>query len=102
MTDKERKNVRNTCRSFIIEKLLYMSEEDEKFVLDYLCSGKGVIPYQMIKKLNFLELQPENGDFFEQKDFYSTLNEKNITDEEYTEVKKFFKIMKMKTLCDLN
>ena len=102
MTDEERKNVRNTCRSFIIEKLLYMSEEDEKFVLDYLCSGKGVIPYQMIKKLNSLELQPENGDFFEQKDFYSTLNEKNITDEEYTEVKKFFKIMKMKTLGDLN
>ena len=53
-----------------------MSEEDEKFVLDYLCSGKGVIPYQMIKKLSSLELQPENGDFFEQKDFYSILNEK--------------------------
>ena len=32
----------------------------------------------MIKKLNSLELQPENGDFFEQKDFYSTLNEKKI------------------------
>ena len=40
--------------------------------------------------------------FFEQKDFYSTSNEKNITDEEYTEVKFFFKIMKMKTLGDLN
>ena len=34
MTDEERKNARNTCRSFIIEKLLYLSEEDEKFVLD--------------------------------------------------------------------
>ena len=45
----------------------------------------------MIKKLNSLEMQPEKGDFFEQKDFYSTLNEKNITDEEYTEVKKFLK-----------
>ena len=87
MTDEERKNVRNTCRSF---------------VLDYLCSVKSVISYQMIKKINSLELQPENGDFFEQKDFYSTLNEKNITDEEYTEVKNFFKIMKMKTLGDLN
>ena len=102
MTDEERKNIRNTCRSFIIDKLIYMSEKDKKFVLDYLCSGKGVIPYQIIKKLNSLELQPENGDFFEQKDFYSTLNEKNVTDKEYTEVKKFFKIMKMKTLGDLN
>ena len=102
MTDQERENVRNACRSIIIEKLFYISEEDEKFVLDYLCSGKGAIPYQMIKKLNYLELQPENGDFFEQKDFYSNLNEKNITDEEYTEVKNFFKIMKMKTLSDLN
>ena len=52
MTDEERKNIRNTCRSFIIDKLIYMSEEDEKFVLDYLCSGKGVISYQIIKKLN--------------------------------------------------
>ena len=102
MTDEERKNIRNTCRSFIIDKLIYMSEEDEKFVLDYLCSGKGVISYQIIKKLNSLELQPENGDFFEQKDFYSTLNGKNVTDKEYTEVTKFFKIMKMKTLGDLN
>ena len=102
MTDEERKNIRNTCRSFIIDKLIYMSEEDEKFVLDYLCSGKGVISYQIIKKLNSLELQPENGDFFEQKYFYSTLNGKNVTDKEYTEVTKFFKIMKMKTLGDLN
>ena len=102
MTDEERKNIRNTCRSFIIDKLIYMSEEDEKFVLDYLCSGKGVISYQIIKKLNSLELQPENGDFFEQKDFYSTLNGKSVTDKEYTEVTKFFKIMKMKTLGDLN
>ena len=61
MTDEERKNVRNTCRLF---------------VLDYLCSVKGIISYQMITKLNSLELQPENGDFFEEKDFYSTLNEK--------------------------
>ena len=50
-----------------------------KNVLDYLCSGKGAIPYQIIKTLDSLEMKPENGDFFAHKDFYSTLSENNIS-----------------------
>ena len=59
-----------------------------KNVLDYLCSGKGAIPYQIIKTLDSLEMKPENGDFFAHKDFYSTLSENNIS-ADYENVKFF-------------
>ena len=36
------------------------------------------------------------------EDFYSGLKEKNISEEEYENVKKFFKILRLKTLGDLN
>lgn len=37
MTDKERENIRKTCRNFILDKLQFLSEEVEKWVLHYLC-----------------------------------------------------------------
>ena len=48
MTDIKRENVRKICRKFLAEKLMFLNDEDEKWVLDYLASGKGMIPYQMI------------------------------------------------------
>ena len=79
MTDDERENVKRTCRNFIANKLMLLTEENEKWVLDYLCSGKGTIPYQIVKTLDSLEMKPENGHFFAHKDFYSTLSENNIS-----------------------
>ena len=35
-------------------------------------------------------------------DFYSSLNEKNITDKEYEDVKKLFKLLNLETLGDMN
>ena len=48
MTDIERASVRKNCSRFLAEKLMLLTDEDEKWVLDYLSSGKGMIPYQMI------------------------------------------------------
>ena len=87
MTDTERKNVRKICRRFLGEKLLFLTDEDEKWVLDYLASGKGMIPYQMITNLDDLNIQLE-------KDFFEF--------EEYENVKIFFTILRLKTLGDLN
>ena len=101
MTDTERENVRNICRKFLAEKLLFLNEEDEKWVLDYLASGKGMIPYQMITDFESLNIRPEKG-FFSHQDFYSYLKEKNINEEDYENVKKFFMILRLKTLGDLN
>ena len=54
MTDKERENVRNICRKFLAPRLIFLSDADEKWVLDYL--GKGMIPYQMITNFESLNI----------------------------------------------
>ena len=82
------------------EKLIFLTENDEKWVLHYLVSGKGTIPYQMITDFDSLKRSSE--EFFSYEDFYSDLKEKNVSKEEYENVKKFCKILKLKTLGDLN
>ena len=86
MTDEEQQNVRRTCRNFISNRLMFLTEENEKWVLDYLRSGKGMIPYQMVRKIDSLDIKPEDSD----ESFYSTLKEKNISkEEEYENIKNF-------------
>ena len=101
MTDIEKENVREGCRKFFAEKLMFLNNEQEKWVLDYLDSGKGMIPYQMITDFSSLEIKPKD-DFFKKKDFYSSLKEKDISTEEYENVKKFFKLLRLKILGDMN
>ena len=97
MTDIERANVRKNCRRFLAEKLMFLTDEDEAWVLDYLSSGKGMVPYQMITDFDSLKKVPKE-DFFQKKDFYSELKEKDISDEEYQNVKKNFMLLRLKTL----
>ena len=101
MTDIEKENVRKNCRKFLAEKLMFLKDEQEKWVLDYLASGKEMIPYQMITQFSSLEIKPKD-DFFDQRDFYSSLEEKDISTEEYEIVKKNFKLLRLKTLGDMN
>ena len=68
---------------------MYIKHDDEKWVLEYLASGKGTIPYQVITDFDSLDIKPEN-DFFEHEKFYSCLKEDNISEEEYENVKKLF------------
>ena len=53
-----------------------MSKEDEKWVLDFLASGKGMIPYELITDFESLNLRPPEGFFFSYNDFYLSLKEK--------------------------
>ena len=48
MTNNERENVKKNCKVFLAEKLMYIKHDDEKWVLEYLASGKVTIHYQMI------------------------------------------------------
>ena len=73
MADQERENVRKMCRIYLATKLVLLSQKDEDWILDYLSSGKGVIPYRMITNFDSLNIEPENGEFFKLEDFYSTL-----------------------------
>ena len=59
MTDTERENVKKICRRFLAEKS-FLNDEDEKWVLDYFSSGKGMIPYQMITDFDSLQITPED------------------------------------------
>ena len=54
-------------------------------MLEYLASGKGMIPYQMTTDFDALNIRPEK-DFFEYDKFYSSLKEKNISQKEYENV----------------
>ena len=103
MTAVEREKIKKLCRQFLSDKLMFLTEKDEEWVMDYLSSGKGMIPYQMIMDFNSLEIKPKQHDgFFKHSDFYSSLKEKNISDEEYENVKRFFTVLRLKTLGDLN
>ena len=97
----DRENVRNICIKFLAPRLIFLSDADEKWVLDYLASGKGMIPYQMITDFESLNIRPDQ-EFFKHEDFYSGLKEKNISVKEYRNVKKFFTILRLKTLGDMN
>ena len=101
MTNDERENVKKNCRAFLAEKVMYIKDDDEKWILEYLSSGKGTIPYQMITDFDSLNIKPEK-DFFKHEKFYSCLKEENKSTEEYENVKKKFNILKLETLGDLN
>ena len=72
MTDTERDNVRNICRKFLADRLLLLNDENKKWILDYLASGKGMIPYQLITNFGSLNICLEK-----YQDFYSRLKKKH-------------------------
>ena len=60
-----------------------------------------MIPYQMITNFDSLKIKPIDG-FFKHSDFYSSLKEKDVSEEEYENVKKFFTVLRLKPFGDLN
>ena len=102
MTKIEQKNVRKIFKRLLAHKLMFCNKEQENWVLDYLTSGKGIIPYQMITNLDSLKQAPKDVHFFEKQDFYSNLKEKDISDKEYEDYEKLFKLLRLQTLGDMN
>ena len=56
----------------------------------------------MITRYDSLHIEPENGKFFLPHQFYSTLKDYVMTDEECENVKKFYQTMKLENLGELN
>ena len=67
----------------------FLNEEDQNWILNYLPSGKGVVPYEKIKSCKSLNLKLD-GESFNMIAFYSSLKNKIITDKECIDVKKLF------------
>ena len=70
MTDKEKLAVKKECKKFILrdenlsKNFNACTEEDQEWVLNYLSSGKGTIPYEMITRYDSLGISPEEGEIF--------------------------------------
>ena len=69
--------------------------------MDYLCGGKGLIPYEKIKSQEDLDAVPE-GDFFSKTELYSSLKNEIIDYESYERVKKFCNLLRLNKLSELN
>ena len=86
----------------LCRKYLSCTEEEQKWVLKYLSTGNGTTLYEMITRFDSLDVSPDNGKFFLQHQFFSNLKDSIMTEEEYENVKKFYKAMKLENLGQLN
>ena len=59
------------------------------------------MPYQKITQFDSLLLRPRE-EFFLKDDFYSVLRERAIDEQEYEDVKFFFRLLNLQTLGELN
>ena len=107
LTGSEKLAIQTECQKFLnkdenlSKKFNVLTEKDQAWVLDYLSTGKGKIPCEMITRYDSLDTIPEDGNFFLPY-FYSNIKDDKITNEEYENVKKFYQTMKLKDFGELN
>ena len=95
------------CKKYLLKddrlskNFINLCETDKEWVLNYLSSGKGTIPHELIADFGSLNISPDK-DFFEIHQFYSNMKDSVISDEDYNNVKKFYKLLKMSNLGELN
>ena len=107
MTEEEKQKIKTPCKKIIgkdqilSQKFLSCTQGDQEWVLNYLSSGKGTVPYEMITRFDSLDIVPVK-EFFTIKQFYSVLKGDLISEEEYKAVKKLYLALKMENLGELN
>ena len=79
-----------------------LSQENKKFVLEYLASRKGCFPYEIVTGFNSLSAVPEDGNFWPIDNFYPRLKDEGISEKEWEGCRKLFKVLKMRSLSDFN
>ena len=95
MMETEKQNIKAQCWKFINknqklnQKFLSCTQKDQEWVLNYLSSGKGIIPYEMITRFDWLDIKPVKR-FFAVEQLYSQLKGGLISEEEYQAVKKLY------------
>ena len=107
LTMSEKSAIYSECQKYLMaddrlsRTFLVLSITDRDWVLNYSSSRKGTIPYEMISDFDFLNISPDK-DFFEFHQFYSNMKDTVRSEEEYENVKKLYKLMKMSNLGELN
>ena len=103
----EKSAIYSECQKYLMtddrlsRTFLVLSITDRDWVLNYSSSRKGTNPYEMISDFDFLNISPDK-DFFEFHQFYSNMKDTVISEEEYENVKKLYKLMKMSNLGELS
>ena len=82
------------------KRFLFCTKDEKKWVLDYLSSGKGTIPYELISDFDSLNIVPDK-EFFLPHQFYSSMKDSVLSEEEYQNVKKFYMTLKLQNLGEL-
>ena len=67
-----------------------------------MSTRKGTIPNEIITAYDSLDIVPDDGEFFLPHNFYSSLKDTTMSNEEYENVKKCYKTMKLANLGELN
>lgn len=83
------------------KRVLFLTKEDKQWVLNYLTSGKGTILYELITSFDSLSIFPDK-ESFEPHQFYSSMKDSILSNEEYENVKKFYTLLKLPNLGELN
>ena len=84
LTSSEKTAIYDESKKFLLSdpkitrNFLSLNEEDREWVLNYLSSGKGTSPYQLITDFDSLNILPEK-DFFEDYLFYSNMKDSMIS-----------------------
>ena len=65
-------------------------------------SVKNFLPNEIITAYDSLDIVPDDGEFFLPHNFYSSLKDTTMSNEEYENVKKCYKTMKLANLGELN
>ena len=74
-----------------------LSQTDREWVLDYLSSGKGTIPYELITDFDSLNITPDKI-----HQFYLNMKDLVLSKEEEENVKKVYNLMKLSNLGELD
>lgn len=59
------------------------------------------IPYKLVSDFHSLSIARDDGDFLKPHQFYSNMKDSFLSDEEYENVKKFYKTLKLQNLGEL-
>ena len=79
-----------------------MNDDDRNSVSDYLASGKGCFPYEIVTGFDSLSLITPDGEFWPGEAFYPRLKDENISVKEWENCENLYKIMRMRKLSDFN
>ena len=107
LTSSEKAEISKACENYLLndpklsKKFLFLTKTEKEWVLDYLSSRKGTIPYELKQHLIHYPFLPIKN-FLNCTSFYSRMEDSILSTEEYENVKKFYTTLKLSNLGELN